>query len=524
MARFPAPSPRARWRIDSRAFSLDGHLLAASEGSGTAITVFNSDSGATKRIDIGVRPKSPPIYVDLENGLPSGEPIVPSDDISGTVRVDLTTGQSERVLTTRCCMAGRFLQYAARHGRCAHPGTPIQSYEERSGNYPNPYWPMRPHRTEPASSCRKKPLVAGLSSGGLLKITFAPTAATQSDGKISVPANIVHLIAGVSPVAAVAGTPDGIRLIATSDDGSVHVVPSEPTRPLTIKGLGKAKAILSPDKSRIAILGWGDVQCFDTIAGVPRWGRNLSSEEYYHAAWSPDGRLLVVAGQVRALGLSTYETDVFVINGFNGEQLAAFSSSALTPDAIRPHHAAAWSGAISGLAFSDDGKTLYISRVDGSLGRIDAKKWNPIAYAHDDCAAVDNLAVAMCLPHVAPARCAVRRMVSTSPNDGSRDLWLGRPTRIARRLVIRDASSTAVQWNGNLDGYLPTAIAWAPIASVLPRPIESRDHQSYGFWTRNPVLNVSLRRVGCIADSNALFFSRRPAAYRRDRDPAYADE
>ncbi len=431
MRHLDAPGNGKTWAIASWSFSLDGSLLLAWDGSPDAITIIDLPNGEPRRVPVGTQPTELLGFVDCNDGVSTGRPLYNSRPASGTFVVDLLSG-----VTTRAPMEGPIV-----NRRIINESALVTAL--RGSGAESSAW--LPHRSW---------IAQGLIGGSVRLMNFSPQSAPM-------PANVLaSYIVGVAPVRTIIATPDESRLVVTMRDGSVHALPLETSRPMSVPAWGASAMEPSPDASRAVLLGWGDVQCFEPLAGTPIWGRNIGPYSNEHAAWSTNGQMLAIASEVITSSDGRSSSELFVLNGATGEQIAAWSSSPVTPDPKRPMQTPAWIGAVDGLAFSADDKSLLISRKDGSIQRVDSTTWEPIGQPS-----------APKPPSSAGTNMGIRRqgMLRRSP-DGSRLAQLVVSERAGAShswLLIRDADSLAPIRSIELTGFGPTSVAWSPDSRSL---------------------------------------------------------
>lgn len=216
--------------------------------------------------------------------------------------------------------------------------------------------------------------------GWCAKGLFKPAVAILDTSAIPKPADN-HLLfdtpqrtLDIIPLSATAwmvdATPDDTKLLVTLLDGNAVAIPADARREPGIPVPGAQVLSRSPDGSRLLFLNWGDVTCVDGTTGLPLWGRNLGPAQNRCAAWDgADGRVAIASD---AAGNGS--ADLFILEARTGRQLAAWSPSPVEADSAH-NFPVPWGGAVKGMAFTPDGRELWVGRSDGSISRVDAARW-----------------------------------------------------------------------------------------------------------------------------------------------------
>ncbi len=218
---------------------------------------------------------------------------------------------------------------------------------------------------------------ASASRDGLLGIGFGPKSDRLMVGSFDVEGEVTMF--DISPAgSAEVGTarsvpdwvgmavhPDGQRIYITSPDHPARVIDARSGRGLGTFGdslpAGDSDAmisrqlVLSPDGTRLFAAGWAGYGVWDTESGEKLFGKQPKDWWPAGASWSPDGRLVAVAG---------YRDGRTVILDQTGSQV-----SRVVED---PDHES-----IS-VAFSPDGQSLATgrARIDVQLGKWGVTLWD----------------------------------------------------------------------------------------------------------------------------------------------------
>lgn len=450
--RQPPPSA-GRWRLATCAFSRDGRSLAAWDQT-AEISIFDVKTGATRRLSVGSVPDAVHGFVNYGTDDPSAnEKVVYATQQSmSRLAVDIRTGTI--VMPTRFdwLVGDRPVNnVSVNQARVLGPDAKTFNVPQRLIASWLVYLP------------KAGLLAAPLENGSVLLIGEQPPVVPGEPASRSSP-EPRRLIVGNSLVTALAATPDEQRIIATMFDGSVHACPIDMPTQVSAPMSTLMAAEVSPDGTKIASVGWGDVRCFDLATGITLWSRNLGPYGHRYVCWSPDGSRVAVASEPVPVPDGSPAGrpplhDLFLLDGSNGDQLAAFSSSPVLVDPNREPRQAEWTAGMRGMTFSSDGQQLLIANAMSSPRRIDLATWKPLP---DDSAAPVTVS-----SDLAKSLADTRRVgrLLRSPN-GARLAELtgddhGLSGKVDPAITIRDARSMTVVRRLSRAGEQASTFAWS---------------------------------------------------------------
>jgi serine/threonine protein kinase/WD40 repeat protein len=342
------PAPDRSWTLLGVSFSPDGRSLVAWDGSNDAITFFDVANGNARRIATSVPLEYVLGYV-LFDGEPAKVAFAPLGGV-GFYTLDPATGVTMR------------------EPRIAFlfNGYPFNEVDK------DLWSPTNRDAGAPAFFVEDFEAVEGCSvylSGQRLfaigRVDGSIDLVRDSNNTVRNRAN-ERLVAGSERVRHLAATADESHLIVTLATGEVGVMSIDPAPQVNVPLHGVFSATVAPDETKIVGGAWGEVQCIDTLTGLPVWGRNLGPGVNQFFAWFPDGSRLLVVTQPYPNG----QSDVFLLDGHTGEQLAAWCDSPVTIDPARAGQSLAWARNVAGIRFDPTGETLFVAHTDGSLSRI----------------------------------------------------------------------------------------------------------------------------------------------------------
>ncbi|MBL8757114.1 MAG: PQQ-binding-like beta-propeller repeat protein, partial [Phycisphaerae bacterium] len=210
--------------------------------------------------------------------------------------------------------------------------------------------------------------------GGLALVPLAQgrvgVESTPSEGVLSPPARY-HFPEADELVRQVAFTSDGEAILIRGDSGRAGVIPRDAFAAAFSVGFGShALGRFTPDGGLVARLGWGSVSVIDAALGLPVWSRPLSSLVFHAAAWSPDGRRLLLL-TLPITRTPDSASEVYVVDGDTGRMRLALGLTAYEPDPRLGRAAHPWIGHAADAAFLADGRRAVIAGEDGSLRVLD---------------------------------------------------------------------------------------------------------------------------------------------------------
>lgn len=439
------------WHICENSFSLDGVFVAAWDGSDDAIHILDLRTGEARVVKTSAQISRIMGFLSLDDGFDSSRVFFGSRSTMGHIYFDLERNVVEK--------DSRFTVVVGRRGLingATWDWTPVTAGGSASPVFDLPRGSLATWRTLYMPS---RALIAFGRDDGSVEVvpprlgTDVRTVRSASAVEHQTPRRIV---VGSAPVNALTFTPDEANLIVTLRSGEVLVVPLEPPAAVEIQMPGVWSTVLSPDNQRILGLGWGDVQCVDVLTGLPLWGRNLGPNMNTHAAWSPDGSRVVITTDPAAA--TPGPSDVFVLDAQTGEQISAWSASAVTPDNTRPIAAPPWAVDIAGLRFNADGTELFVAHSGGAVERVDAASFESrSARFESETRARDRDTEFIRLEYPKHGE-----FVPSPRGSRLAQLSIVREGNVVRNgpVLIRDANTGTELARVEVAGYAATALAW----------------------------------------------------------------
>jgi hypothetical protein len=451
----PSSSTKRPWQIVNNSVSADGMFICAWDGSDQMLGIIGSETGQLRSMNVGVVIDR--IHGFIQVGDEHARVHFGSKTLLGILSLDIDTGVTERDARYTITLGRQPLVNAGpREWRPVGSAQDIPIYDIGDSSLPvwlSVYLP-------------KRQLLASGREDGSVEI-IAPRQGTGSERARRLRADNEsgkrQVVAGSAPVNMISVTPDESRLIVTLRNGEIGVLPVDPPPAVSVLMSGLVASTLSPDRKKLAGVGWGDIYCVDVLTGLPLWGRNLGPRGSTHIAWSPDGSRVIVTTD--PLASADHRSDVFILDGRTGDQLAAWCDSPVTFDPAHGPESPTWAKNIAGLEFNRNGSTLFVARFDGTISSVDPTTWTERAEA-------SNATPAETIPPASfvPARFAHRGVLEHSP-DGKLlaqltiryddDVWLSGP------LLLRDSVTGKRLKTIDIPGYGATAFAWDSNASLL---------------------------------------------------------